>query len=121
MQILLPGHRPSNEDAHTLDVTSLGEGHIAAAVFDGHAGEGCGIYVASNIMRVLTLNKSWKEYSKLESQTIKSKKVELIKTALVESFLNLDEEYGGTDNVKYGVDEVWCSPSLSRQTLHGPI
>ena len=38
----IQGHRPTNEDAHLIDVTSLGEGHAATAVFDGHAGPDAG-------------------------------------------------------------------------------
>ena len=39
----IQGHRPTNEDAHLIDVTSLGEGHAATAVFDGHAGPDAGV------------------------------------------------------------------------------
>ena len=87
-------------------------------MFDGHAGAEAGIYVSENIIKILTSSKSWKEYAGLSSQKEKAQRVELLKTALVEAFLSLDDEYRGTDGVQYGIDEVKISSHYIQVCLY---
>ena len=105
----IQGHRPTNEDSHLIDTSSFGEGHIAAAIFDGHAGPDAGIFAAGNLIRILTANSNWNEYANLPNNKQKSKKIELVKKALIESYQLLDDEFNSSDQVKYGVDLSGCT------------
>ena len=43
------GKRPTNEDAHSIfSCISRGQKYIAAAVFDGHAGDEAAIFCGQN-------------------------------------------------------------------------
>ena len=105
----IQGHRPTNEDSHLIDTTSLGVGHVATAIFDGHAGPDAGIFASENLIRVLTANNTWAEYSKLPNDKQKGKSIELVKKALIETYQALDDEFNSSDQVQYGIDMSGCT------------
>jgi hypothetical protein len=95
----IQGHRPSNEDAHLIDCRNLGKNHTLCAVFDGHAGPEASIFLSENLIKRLLENSHWKAY---DSSTTKS--VELLKLALVDTFMALDKALRKSDQVVYGMD-----------------
>lgn len=87
-----------------IDSKSFPHGHTLCAIFDGHAGPDAAIFASENLSKLLLDNVHWKEYS-----VAAKKNVELIKTALVETYQLLDKELRSSDQVKYGLDTSGCT------------
>ena len=102
----IQGYRPANEDAHLIH--SLAGNIVVAALFDGHAGREAGIYASENLVRILKLSESWKEYS-ASKRSSQSSDIELLKSALIEAFEMLDSSLRSSDQVKYGGDLSGCT------------
>eukprot|EP00578_Thalassiosira_sp_NH16_P001969 CAMPEP_0181130392 /NCGR_PEP_ID=MMETSP1071-20121207/29838_1 /TAXON_ID=35127 /ORGANISM="Thalassiosira sp., Strain NH16" /LENGTH=602 /DNA_ID=CAMNT_0023216457 /DNA_START=179 /DNA_END=1987 /DNA_ORIENTATION=- len=107
----MQGWRSHMEDKHALNPTlaanrqqkRLLEDHHLFAVFDGHGGDFASHYCGEHLVETLTSRPEWKEYLKLigdgsrriSRATSKQRSVSglrLLKSALHETFLELDEK-----------------------------
>jgi serine/threonine protein phosphatase PrpC len=98
----MQGWRGTMEDTHLLEpVLKISKGgrevilddHAAFGVFDGHGGSFTSEYVSQNIYRVMTARAEWGEYISLDvKDRQEAKGIELLKSILTGTFLDMDLE-----------------------------
>ena len=126
----MQGWRLSMEDAHILSPSltiplpdSKWPGsltlydHAFFAVFDGHGGSFTSTYASEQALRVLTSRKEWADYVQLsETNRGDTPGVHLLESALIGTFLDLDEELH-SEHLR-NLEEVLAKEE-SRQTTEG--
>lgn len=86
----MQGFRVNMEDEHIIDGFELKD-HTLVAIMDGHAGKFAAEYTSTALKAAIEKTPQWIEYSKLKGKA-QSERVDLISQALVQAYIQMDED-----------------------------
>jgi serine/threonine protein phosphatase PrpC len=92
----MQGWRPEMEDTHIafLDIDPALPGFAIYGVFDGHGGKFTSLYIQKEFLRILRRQEHFNWYLSLPAQSLRDHPIglELLQSALLMTFLELDED-----------------------------
>lgn len=92
----MQGWRPEMEDTHIafLDIDPALPGFAIYGVFDGHGGKFTSLYIQQKFLEILRRQEHFKWYMSLPAQSLRDHPIglELLQSALLMTFLELDED-----------------------------
>lgn len=104
----MQGYRTTMEDQHVINTMSALPNHVLVAIMDGHAGTFAAELTSLHLKPNIEETDEWKEYLEL-AEDEREKNPELLGRALVQSFINLDEELRSLKELGMMADESGCT------------
>jgi hypothetical protein len=88
----MQGYRVSMEDACIAVIMDDLPDHVVVGILDGHAGKGASDYMSKRLSSVIAETTHFQEYMKLD-KTKRSESINLLSVALVQAFVDMDDEF----------------------------